>query len=94
MTSSAFMMALFLGEKTKRPFSRSECDINKALYPISILSRSSVDCIFSINVHVKKGSLVAIVGQVGSGKSSLLSAVLGEMEKSSGEVIKNVMLCK
>ncbi|XP_017461230.1 PREDICTED: multidrug resistance-associated protein 1-like, partial [Rhagoletis zephyria] len=35
---------------------------------------------------VPKGSLVAIVGQVGSGKSSLLSAMLGDMEKVGGSV--------
>ncbi|CAG8480040.1 2241_t:CDS:10 [Ambispora gerdemannii] len=40
-----------------------------------------------INLSVSKGKLVAIVGRVGAGKSSLLSALLGEMEKSSGEVI-------
>ena len=31
-----------------------------------------------INLDVRKGSLVAIVGMVGSGKSSLLSAMLGK----------------
>jgi ATP-binding cassette subfamily C (CFTR/MRP) protein 1 len=36
-----------------------------------------------------QGSLVAIVGQVGSGKSSLLSALLGEMSVESGEVNTN-----
>ncbi|XP_015781935.1 multidrug resistance-associated protein 1 [Tetranychus urticae] len=40
----------------------------------------------NINIHVKPGSFVAIVGSVGSGKSSLLSAILGEMEKVSGLV--------
>lgn len=40
----------------------------------------------SINFTIKQGSLVAIVGPVGSGKSSLLSAILGEMECSSGSV--------
>ena len=30
---------------------------------------------------MRRGELVAIVGQVGSGKSSLLSAILGEMHK-------------
>ncbi|XP_059195026.1 multidrug resistance-associated protein 1-like, partial [Centropristis striata] len=39
-----------------------------------------------INVKVKTGSLVAVVGHVGSGKSSLLSAMLGEMERRSGFV--------
>uniref|UniRef100_A0A8C5AHJ8 ABC-type glutathione-S-conjugate transporter n=1 Tax=Gadus morhua TaxID=8049 RepID=A0A8C5AHJ8_GADMO len=32
------------------------------------------------------GSLVAVVGQVGCGKSSLISALLGEMEKIEGDV--------
>ncbi|XP_076331066.1 multidrug resistance-associated protein 1-like isoform X3 [Tachypleus tridentatus] len=40
----------------------------------------------NVSLHVKKGQLVAIVGQVGSGKSSLLSAILGEMYKTDGTV--------
>uniref|UniRef100_A0AAX7SI54 ABC-type glutathione-S-conjugate transporter n=1 Tax=Astatotilapia calliptera TaxID=8154 RepID=A0AAX7SI54_ASTCA len=39
-----------------------------------------------ISVSVPRGSLVAVVGHVGSGKSSLLSAMLGETEKRSGQV--------
>uniref|UniRef100_A0A4W5M182 ABC-type glutathione-S-conjugate transporter n=1 Tax=Hucho hucho TaxID=62062 RepID=A0A4W5M182_9TELE len=41
-------------------------------------------CLKRINVRVPQGSLVAVVGHVGSGKSSLLSAMLGETEKRSG----------
>lgn len=37
-------------------------------------------------MQVKRGSLVAVVGTVGSGKSSLVSAYLGEMDKLSGKV--------
>ncbi|XP_029953343.1 canalicular multispecific organic anion transporter 2 isoform X2 [Salarias fasciatus] len=40
----------------------------------------------SINVMVPQGSLLAVVGHVGCGKSSLISALLGEMEKLEGEI--------
>uniref|UniRef100_A0A3B3ZW81 ABC-type glutathione-S-conjugate transporter n=1 Tax=Periophthalmus magnuspinnatus TaxID=409849 RepID=A0A3B3ZW81_9GOBI len=43
-------------------------------------------CLKRINVRVPRGSLVAVVGNVGSGKSSLLSAMLGETEKRNGSV--------
>ncbi len=39
-----------------------------------------------INLKVKKEKLTALVGPVGCGKTSLLSALLGEMEKLTGEV--------
>uniref|UniRef100_A0A672SKX7 Multidrug resistance-associated protein 1 n=1 Tax=Sinocyclocheilus grahami TaxID=75366 RepID=A0A672SKX7_SINGR len=39
-----------------------------------------------INVHIPEGAFVAVVGHVGSGKSSLLSALLGEMQKQEGSV--------
>ncbi|KAG0298892.1 Multidrug resistance-associated protein 1 [Linnemannia gamsii] len=38
----------------------------------------------NISLSVKSGSLVAIVGRVGQGKSSLLSALIGEMYKFHG----------
>ncbi|KAJ3206137.1 hypothetical protein HDU67_008363 [Dinochytrium kinnereticum] len=41
----------------------------------------------NLNFAVDKGSLVAIVGPVGSGKSSLLSALAGEMKRVQGDVM-------
>ncbi|CAH1761181.1 12981_t:CDS:10 [Entrophospora sp. SA101] len=41
----------------------------------------------NIDLSVKIGELCAIVGRVGSGKTSLLSALLGETEKINGEVV-------
>ncbi|XP_028265886.1 multidrug resistance-associated protein 7 isoform X1 [Parambassis ranga] len=38
----------------------------------------------SLNLHVKKGSLVVVVGKVGCGKSSLLAALTGELNRLSG----------
>ncbi|XP_021347161.1 multidrug resistance-associated protein 1-like isoform X1 [Mizuhopecten yessoensis] len=40
----------------------------------------------NINLEIPEGSLVAVVGIVGSGKSSLISAVLGELERLEGEI--------
>jgi ABC-type transport system involved in cytochrome bd biosynthesis fused ATPase/permease subunit len=39
-----------------------------------------------IDLTIPKGSLVAIIGAVGSGKSSLLSAIIGSMTKISGRI--------
>ncbi|CAO3622955.1 unnamed protein product [Cunninghamella blakesleeana] len=39
-----------------------------------------------INLSVKKGDLTAVVGRVGSGKSSLMGAILGDTVKENGKV--------
>ena len=42
-----------------------------------------------LNWKVEHGQLVAVVGIVGSGKSSLLSALLGDMQRVEGEANVN-----
>ncbi|KAB0797844.1 hypothetical protein PPYR_08837 [Photinus pyralis] len=42
-----------------------------------------------INVTIKRGSLVAIMGQVGCGKSSLINVILKELPLTSGEILIN-----
>src|SRR5690606_18176084 len=42
--------------------------------------------ISNVNLSVKAGDLVFIIGKVGSGKSSLINGILGEMKRVSGEV--------
>lgn len=44
------------------------------------------DILSDVNLRVDSGTLVAIVGRVGMGKSSLMSALLGDMHKRSGRV--------
>lgn len=49
--------------------------------------------LLGMKVKVPKGAFVAIVGRVGSGKSSLLQAMIGEMRKTRGEVCQGIVLC-
>uniref|UniRef100_G3NR61 ATP-binding cassette, sub-family C (CFTR/MRP), member 3 n=1 Tax=Gasterosteus aculeatus aculeatus TaxID=481459 RepID=G3NR61_GASAC len=49
-------------------------------------SKEDPPILHNINVMVPQGSLLAVVGHVGCGKSSLISALLGEVEKLEGEV--------
>ena len=39
----------------------------------------SIITLRNINLNIKHGELVCIIGDVGSGKSSLLSALIGDM---------------
>ncbi|WOL09935.1 ABC transporter C family member 5-like isoform X1 [Canna indica] len=47
---------------------------------------SETPTLFDIQLKVEKGMRVAVCGIVGSGKSSFLSCILGEIPKTSGEV--------
>ncbi|XP_076072760.1 multidrug resistance-associated protein 1-like isoform X1 [Mytilus galloprovincialis] len=48
--------------------------------------KDSTATLKEMSIEIPDGSLVAVVGQVGCGKSSLLSAILGEMDTISGKV--------
>ena len=45
-----------------------------------------------LNINIKSGQLVAVVGVVGSGKSSLISGLLGDMYKVTGQASVNVSI--
>ncbi|KAG0351717.1 hypothetical protein BG005_008781, partial [Podila minutissima] len=47
---------------------------------------SSLPVLHDIDLHIYDGKLAAIIGRVGQGKSSLLSAIVGEMYKRQGSV--------
>ncbi|XP_053388123.1 multidrug resistance-associated protein 1-like isoform X2 [Mercenaria mercenaria] len=47
-------------------------------------SEDADQCLSRINLKVRAGQLIAVVGYCGSGKSSLISAILGEMRRLGG----------
>lgn len=70
----------------REPSSRGRGTSPAGLLQARAWLRQSVLCHFSITFSIPEGSLVAVVGQVGCGKSSLLSALLAEMDKVEGHV--------
>ncbi|KAJ3028320.1 UNVERIFIED_CONTAM: hypothetical protein HDU68_001935 [Siphonaria sp. JEL0065] len=49
-------------------------------------SENTASSLKNINLTIPKGSLTAICGAVGSGKSSLLNALIGEMRRVNGSI--------
>lgn len=92
-----FVMVAFVAVKRINRFMNSEeLDPNNVTNRPSDKALEITDGVFSwgeeiptlrnINLPVKKGNLSAVVGPVGCGKTSLISALLGEMEKIRGSV--------
>ena len=45
----------------------------------ALKSGELLPCLFDINLKLKRGQLVGVAGEVGSGKTSLIGAVMGEV---------------
>ncbi|XP_062186348.1 ABC transporter C family member 3-like [Phragmites australis] len=71
---------------TKLPSGSTDISVEVRNGHFSWDSSSQVPTLQDLNFRVQKGMRVAICGTVGSGKSSLLSCILGEIPKLSGEV--------
>jgi len=81
-------------KKSKKGKRTAEADVEKKSPDVKDVEASvsgsnpliSRPILQSINFNFKPGSLTAVVGGVGSGKSSLLGAIIGEMELFKGSV--------
>ncbi|XP_047558417.1 ATP-binding cassette sub-family C member 2 [Lutra lutra] len=68
---------------------RHDCNFDKAVQfseASFTWDQDSEVTIQDVNLDIMPGQLVAVVGTVGSGKSSLMSAMLGEMENVHGHI--------
>lgn len=69
--------------------------MNDSLIKISNLSKSyytlngEVEALKNLNLEIKEGEFVCIVGSSGCGKSTLMAILMGIEEKSSGNIIWN-----
>ncbi|KAG0361088.1 hypothetical protein BG005_009196 [Podila minutissima] len=74
-----------LSKKSTGDATESDSAVNEKDGPSSS-PESKGPVLHDIQLKVKRGSLTAVVGRVGSGKSSLVGALLGEMYRYSGTV--------
>lgn len=76
------------GRHRKKGGTHSSADIQTSAHSISRAAATDTSTLAitlqSLTCRIESGSLVAVVGPVGSGKSSFLSAILGELEPIDG----------
>ena len=69
------------GKPSPSPPAGSEDDVN------TLVEEAEAFKLQDLNFEIGRNELVAVIGTVGSGKTSLLAALAGDMRKTSGEVI-------
>eukprot|EP01094_Clydonella_sp_ATCC50884_P009249 TRINITY_DN1877_c0_g4_i2.p1 TRINITY_DN1877_c0_g4~~TRINITY_DN1877_c0_g4_i2.p1 ORF type:complete len:1344 (+),score=519.36 TRINITY_DN1877_c0_g4_i2:436-4467(+) len=93
-TASAKRLQRFLMSPELEPVDHTE-DAFAGVDPIVIeegsfkWSSAPSDVLHGINVTARRGQLIAVVGPVGAGKTSLVSSMLGEIERTGGAVCVN-----
>lgn len=72
------------GGDGKEDKKKSAIEVSKASFTWE--ADAETPTLSDISLDVKQGSMVAVVGTVGSGKSSLVASLLGELDRTAGSV--------
>ncbi|KAI8422275.1 hypothetical protein MSG28_006161 [Choristoneura fumiferana] len=70
--------------KSKKRMSRSNAQISDS--SSEVVEQNEPFMLQDISLEIEKGELIGIAGSVGSGKTSLLHAIMGDMIKKGGEI--------
>ncbi|XP_012536071.1 multidrug resistance-associated protein 4 isoform X2 [Monomorium pharaonis] len=81
--------ANYVGEKKSLTYDTKNSAINMINITAKWEEGQSENTLENVNLAIEKGKLYAVIGMVGSGKSSFLSAILGEISLTQGEVQVN-----
>ncbi|KAJ3156951.1 Multidrug resistance-associated protein 1 [Geranomyces michiganensis] len=73
--------------KTPPPGSDVAVSIKNSSFKWDGIEESAAVTLTDININIKRGSKVAIIGDVGAGKSSLIAAILGQIRQVEGDPI-------
>lgn len=80
----------YVTDNTKSSLPKTNADIKVIFKNVTALwSKESQLGINRINLELSSNQLCTIIGPVGSGKSTILHTILGELETDSGELIVN-----
>ncbi|XP_039312863.1 multidrug resistance-associated protein 4 isoform X2 [Solenopsis invicta] len=81
--------ANYVGEKKQSSIPDTNWDINMINVTAKWEEKQSENTLDNLNLELEKGKLYAVIGMVGSGKSSFLSAILGELNLTEGQAKVN-----
>lgn len=73
-------------EKTYKLYSSSKDRLKEALHPLKKTYHRPFHALHGLDLEVKKGEILGIVGRNGSGKSTLLKIIAGVLQSSGGSV--------
>lgn len=76
----------------RSPDPEGKNDILLSFRDTSVSWDGETPCLENLNLEIRKGKLICVIGGVASGKTSLLASILGELRVTAGELFLNERL--